>query len=572
MSERPSPKRMNQAFSEKNIKQFRVLVFYVVTATFFVVDLIHTFATQTAAPGITTARVAGITALVIFGVAPLIYNLTGRLREVSAAILVTAFAATLFSSLNQGGAPAPTMAFFIFMPLASTILLGRVAGVIALGFSATAIGYCGYASLNGFAPTSPHSATELSVLFTSAALLCSIAVATVALSYEALVLRTITDLKAANNDLKVKSSELADREEFLSAVMETVHDGIAAADKTGRLTVLNRAARQNYGKDFEPADVSEWQKMFSVYETDGKTPLPDSDMPLLRALKGEKIIDKELMISQPNKPARRICVSASPVLNAQKEIIGAVATSKDVTIERQQQDEIRQRNLELDQFARVAAHDLQSPLRGIIGLTNELNSDLDGAAPTAKEALGKIGRSAEKMSELIKDVLHMSRLSAGQLTLQPVSPRDCIEAALDFIGTAESSGEVEIGFNEMTDVLADPRGLIQVYQNLITNAIKFQREGFTPQLEFTCEREGELVCLGVKDNGIGISEEDSERIFLPTERLKTELDYEGTGLGLAICRNTLSKMQGEIWVESTPGRGAHFKFRLAASNTVHDAA
>ena len=572
MSERASRKKLHQPFSEKNINQFRVLVFYVVTATFFVVDLIHTFATQTAAPGITTARVAGITALVIFGIAPLIYKLTGRLREVSTVILVTAFAATLFSSLKQGGAPAPTMAFFIFMPLATTILLGRIAGVVALGFSAIAIGFCGFAGLVGIAPASPHSATELSVLFTSAALLCSIAVATVALSYEALVLRTIVNLKAANNDLKLKSNELADREEFLSAVMETVHDGIAAADKTGRLTVLNRAARENYGKEFTPADASEWQKMFFVYKTDGKTPLPNSDMPLLRALKGEKIIDEELVISQPNKPVRRICVSASPVLNAQKEIMGAVATSKDVTIERQQQDEIRQRNLELDQFARVAAHDLQSPLRGIIGLTDELNTNLDGKSPSAQECLKKIGRSAEKMSELINDVLHMSRLSAGQLTLQPVSPRDCIEAALDFVGIDESSGEVEIGYDKMADVIADPRGLIQVYQNLITNAIKFQREGFTPQLEFTCELQGDSVCLGVKDNGIGILEEESERIFLPTERLKTELDYEGTGLGLAICRNTLAKMRGEIWVESTPGRGAHFKFRLAGGNTVDNAA
>ncbi len=555
----------NESFSSDAFRNFRALVFYLITASFLVVGAVQTFATQPLAPGLTAARIGGLVALAIFAAAPVLYKLTGWLKPTSAAVLIAAFSASFFAALSHGGAPAPTLAFFALIPLGSTVLLGRSAGVVSLFVVAAAIVYCGVVGATN-APLPPlHTAEELSVLFTSAALLSVFAVAIVALSYEALAARAIQQTRAANKKLRLKTRELAEREGFLSAVMETVHDGISATDTSGKLTILNRAAREGYGEDVQPKSPAEWQTAFGVYQADGKTPLSEHEMPLLRALHGENVLDEQLIVTPDGFPARRLNVSATPIRNADLEIVGAVATTKDITVEHEQREEIRRQNLELDQFARVASHDLQAPLRGIVNLANKLSEKIGEyeCEPELENDLIKISRSADKMRDLIRDVLYMSRLSSGQLSLQPVSPRDCIEAALDLAGVDENDGSISYQVSRIGEVNADPRGLTQVYLNLITNARKFCRKGEASHIEFTCEDGGESLILGVRDNGIGISEKDAERIFMPTERLHTDIEYDGTGLGLAICRNALTKMGGDIWVESKLGEGAHFRFRMA---------
>lgn len=553
-----------ELFPPDAINRFRGHIFYIITAAFFVVDAVQIFATQPMAPGITVARLCGGIALLIFAVAPIIYKITGQLRSVSVIVLISAFCAIFFAALSHGGAPAPTMAFFALIPLGATVLLGRNAGAMSLLIVVAAILYCGYAGAAEGSHATPHTEFELSILFTSAALLGVVAVASVALSYEALVIRAIKQVKESNKKLRVASKELSEREEFLTAVMETVHDGIAATNMSGKLTVLNRAARESHGGDHRPESPSEWQQVFSVFKVDGKTPVEEHEMPLLRALNGEHITDEHLIIAPNEKPKRRISVSAAPIVGVDQKIKGAVCTSKDITIEHEQRDEIRRQNMELDQFARVASHDLQAPLRGIINLTDKLSETIEDVSPALGNDLMKIGRSAEKMRALIKDVLYMSRLSGGQIALQPVSPRDCIEAALDLAGIDENDETIDFNFKRIGEVSSDPRGLTQIYLNLISNALKFCRDGIAPKIEFTCEIDGESLILGVRDNGIGIPEGGAERIFMPTERLHTELEYEGTGLGLAICRNALTKMGGEIWVESNPDQGSHFRFRLSA--------
>ncbi|MEO1137224.1 MAG: ATP-binding protein, partial [Pseudomonadota bacterium] len=289
-----------------------------------------------------------------------------------------------------------------------------------------------------------------------------------------------------------------------------------------------------------------------------------------RALQGEQISDYEMVILAPNQQPRRLNATATPLYDERGEMLGALATLHDITTESLQQEEIRRQNRELTQFSRIASSDLQAPLRRIIQLSENLqNSITDVAAQPMRKDLRAITRSAEKMGVLIKDVLYMSRLPIGELSMQPVAPRECMEAAIDLSGLTEVDCRFDFRFAQAPEVLADPHSLTNVFRNLILNASRVGGDARKRHIEFTCELHGDTLVAGVKDNGGGVTAEDTERMFLPLERLHTEMDQEGTGLALAISRKSIELMGGEIWAENH-GNNCHIKFRLPLAH--HEAA
>ena len=228
-----------------------------------------------------------------------------------------------------------------------------------------------------------------------------------------------------------------------------------------------------------------------------------------------------------------------------------------------QEEEIRRQNTELEQFARVASHDLQAPLRQLMMLCGFLEEDLgEGISEEAKRNLASISKVSGRMRQLIKDILDLTRMPADNLELQPVAPAALIPEVISLLPASSGSEAPEFVYDDMPEVMADPVLLQQVYQNLMTNALKFVPEQTKPQVTFTSEIEGEDIILGVRDNGIGIAEEDRSKIFEPLVRLHNRQEYDGTGIGLAICAKAVARMGGKIWAENTPGGGAHFKLSL----------
>lgn len=548
---------------------YRGAAFYLVAFLFIGVDLAQTILIQAIAPGMTAARIAGIVGLVFFIAAPILYRVTGRILLPSLIVLITAYVTITLSALYNGGAPAPTFLFFILMPLFGTILLGRRAGLICLGVTALAILGCTFAAVTGAAPASPHTPDAFRVLFVSATLLALFAITLFVMIYEAAVSRAINALSDANERLKSQADELRDQKEFLSTIMESVSDGIVAADADGRLSVFNRMARKFHGVDARPLESSEWSEEYNLFHADGKTALAEEDVPLYRALQGENISDYEMVIKAPDQDARRLTAAAAPLYNDKKELLGAVATMHDITTESLQQEEIRRQNLELAQFSRVASSDLQTPLQRIIEISETMRENLTGLSSSPmREDLRKITRSAEKMGVLIKDVLYMSRLPIGEMSMQPVSPRESMEAAIDLSGLTEADCRFDFRFAQAPDVLADPHSLTNVFRNLILNASRVGGDAARRHIEFTCDVENGCLTAGVKDNGDGATAEDTDRMFLPLERLHTEDGQQGTGLALAISRKSIERMGGEIWAEND-GSGCHIKFRLPLAGEKH---
>ncbi|MCK5748476.1 MAG: hypothetical protein KAH44_19830 [Oricola sp.] len=169
--------------------------------------------------------------------------------------------------------------------------------------------------------------------------------------------------------------------------------------------------------------------------------------------------------------------------------------------------------------------------------------------------------AAERMKQLVGDILELSRLKGSDGPLQKIDPRNCIEAVMLRLSDQSLKG-AEFSYEALPEVLADSTLLTQVYQNLIVNALKFVPPDCHPEIAFTARKEGRKIVLGVKDNGIGIPAEKRDYIFEPLTRLHSRDEYEGTGIGLAIVKKAIQRMGGKIWIESEPGKGAHFQFEL----------
>ena len=226
--------------------------------------------------------------------------------------------------------------------------------------------------------------------------------------------------------------------------------------------------------------------------------------------------------------------------------------------------ELIRSNAELDQFASVVSHDLQEPLRMITGYIGLLQSQYGGKLDhEAEEWIGVVMDGAKRMQGLIDDLLTYSRVGTRGRDLCPVDCNDALERTLLNLGTAIKESGARVTGPSLPTVLGDEFQLVQLFQNLIGNAIKY-RGSTPPEIQVECQRMEDMWRFAVRDNGIGIDSNYAERIFVIFQRLHTRKEYPGTGVGLAICKRIVERHGGEIWVESEPGKGSAFYFTLPA--------
>ncbi|MDH3214878.1 MAG: ATP-binding protein [Candidatus Krumholzibacteria bacterium] len=225
--------------------------------------------------------------------------------------------------------------------------------------------------------------------------------------------------------------------------------------------------------------------------------------------------------------------------------------------------ELGRANEELRDFTQIAAHDLQEPLRKLISFSRLLQTDLGGdLSPRAEKDLNFITSAASRMQMLVTDLLELSRTGSSALKRDQIAVGDCVRSAVDALSLRIEEKSADIVVDELPFVRGDATLLSQLFQNLISNSLKFVT-GEKPRIHITCARESGEMVLGIKDNGIGIDPKFAEKIFSPFKRLHGRTEYEGTGIGLAIARKAVERHGGRIWVESALGEGAHFKFTLS---------
>jgi len=229
-------------------------------------------------------------------------------------------------------------------------------------------------------------------------------------------------------------------------------------------------------------------------------------------------------------------------------------------------EELRRKNEELNEFTYIASHDLRAPLRKLSAFCDLLKKDLGEDLPEqAEKDFFFIADAALRMQTLVQDLSKLSRTSRMDMKFERFSLDTCVNLALKELESEIAETEAEIVCNELPEVWGDKVLLTQIYRNLISNALKFSDKE-PPRMEITVENKDGVSIFGVKDNGIGISTAYAEQIFLPFKRLHSQTEYEGTGIGLAICRKAIERHTGEIWVESEPGKGAHFKFTIRSGS------
>jgi signal transduction histidine kinase len=224
--------------------------------------------------------------------------------------------------------------------------------------------------------------------------------------------------------------------------------------------------------------------------------------------------------------------------------------------------ELKRSNAELEQFAYVASHDLQEPLRMVASYTELLAERYRGKLdPQADKFIGYAVDGARRMQGLIRDLLAFARVSSKAKPLQPTDSEEVLERVLNDLRPVMEKAGAKVTHTKLPMVNADNSQLGQVLQNLIGNAIKF-RGKTPPQVEVSAEFVDEMWKFAVADNGIGIPQEVGDRIFQMFQRLHTREEYEGSGIGLAIAKRIVERHGGRIWFDSKPGEGTTFRFTL----------
>ncbi|MBN8554368.1 MAG: GHKL domain-containing protein [Deltaproteobacteria bacterium] len=225
--------------------------------------------------------------------------------------------------------------------------------------------------------------------------------------------------------------------------------------------------------------------------------------------------------------------------------------------------ELKKLNAELEQFVYIASHDLQEPLRTISSWAQLLKKDFHEQLPAeAQDYLNFMLDASHRMSQLIKDLLEVSRASSADIRLENKSFNDIVSVAVENLRASISESKAEIKFESgLPNLSVDGLQFIQVFQNLIGNAIKFQSDR-SPLISISAHEDDENWTFCVRDNGIGIDPKFSERIFEVFRRLHTRDEYPGSGIGLSIAKKIVERHGGKIWVQSSFGKGSHFYFTI----------
>jgi PAS domain S-box-containing protein len=226
-------------------------------------------------------------------------------------------------------------------------------------------------------------------------------------------------------------------------------------------------------------------------------------------------------------------------------------------------DKLSQSNKELEQFAYVASHDLQEPLRMVASYIQLLQRRYKGnLTAEADEFINYAVDGVVRMKTLINDLLVYSRVNTKESPLEDVDLNKLVEQNRKNLAAAIEETGAEINAENLPTVRANQLQMNQLFQNLISNAIKFRKPDTKPVVNITAKHEGDEWLFTVSDNGIGIDKEFSDKIFVIFQRLHNSSEYPGTGIGLAICKRIVEKLGGHLWVESEPGMGSTFTFTI----------
>ncbi|MDQ1656097.1 MAG: hypothetical protein QOD41_1180, partial [Cryptosporangiaceae bacterium] len=372
----------------------------------------------------------------------------------------------------------------------------------------------------------------------------------------------------ATADLRTAEAESRRQAGLLGAVLNSISDGVRVVDPEGTFLIQNPAARQMLGLGDGPDAAC---GTFRAFLPDGVTPFPPAELPLRRALAGERTEPVEMLVRDGGRTEDRIVSIRARPLESSAGRPGAVAVFHDVT-------ELRAQEAELRAFAGVAAHDLKAPIAAVAGfaelLTDELHLRLPGGiSGDTAYYLDRMTCGLDRMQQLIDALLTYATARDRALQTEPVDLQELTAAVVSertahLRSTAAGDGETplfpDIYTGPLPVVLADRAMLRQLVDNLIGNAIKYAVPGQPARIDISAHlRDGESrAWIEIADRGIGIPPGQHEAVFHSFHRAHTGGGYAGTGLGLAICQRIAARHGGTIGATDNPGGGTRIHLTL----------
>jgi PAS domain S-box-containing protein len=375
---------------------------------------------------------------------------------------------------------------------------------------------------------------------------------------------------AAIRDITVRNDadkHLAQMEARYRGLMEAAPDGMVVVNQRGEIVLLNAQAEKQFGYR---RDELLAQKVTNIIpEGFAERLIADGTRTAAEALAQQIGTGIELYGLRKDGSEFPIEIMLSPLESAEGILVTAairdITTRKDAEAHLVENvKELNRSNEELEQFAYVASHDLQEPLRMVASYTQLLSRRYKGRLDAdADEFIAFAVDGASRMQRLIQDLLAYSRVGKRGNELVDVSSEESLQqAVINLRGAIEESGAL-VTHDPLPRVLADENQLIQLFQNLVGNAIKYQTPG-VPRIHVSAARNGDPKWVfSVEDNGIGIDPKFFDKIFGMFQRLHKREEFAGTGMGLAICKKIVERHGGSISVESQPGKGATFHFTVA---------
>jgi PAS domain S-box-containing protein len=379
-------------------------------------------------------------------------------------------------------------------------------------------------------------------------------------------------ITAAIRDITVRRNaekHLAQMEGRYRGLLEAAPDAMVVVNQGGEIVLLNLQAEKQFG--YRRNELLGQKVTNIIPEGFAERLIADGLRSAEDALAQQIGTGIELSGRRKDKTEFPIELMLSPLSGAEGTLV--TAAIRDISVRNAAEadllhkvEELNRSNEELGQFAYIASHDLQEPLRMVASYTQLLSRRYAGKLDSdADDFIAYAVDGATRMQRLIQDLLAYSRVGTKGKDLLSTSSEEALQHALSNLrGAIEESGAL-VTHDPLPEVLADEMQLVQLFQNLVGNAIKYQNPGI-PKIHIAALNGGKQYRFSVRDNGLGIDPQYFERIFGMFQRLHKREEFAGTGIGLAICKKIVERHGGQISVESQPGIGSTFRFALTGSD------
>jgi signal transduction histidine kinase len=399
--------------------------------------------------------------------------------------------------------------------------------------------------------------------------------------------QTASAFAAQATELERFDQALQSQTVLLQCLLDSIGEGLVAADEHGKLFLWNPAAEKIIGMGMAIIPCEQWAEHYGFYMPGTLTPFPVEQIPLARAIQGEANTKAEIFVRNLGRPEGALIeTNAQPLRDKNGALRGGVIAIRDITQRRKDEEsigklheeleqrvvdrtaELKEANKELETFTYSVAHDLRAPLRHIAGfsgiLLEEFGASMDARA---QHYLERIKDGAGKMGQLVDELLSLAQVSRQETRIQGVNLNAIVDEVIGLLEPDIRGRQVEWKIAELPFVECDPTLIKLVFQNLISNALKYSRPRPLAVIEIGQTQEGVFF---VRDNGVGFNMKYADKLFGVFQRLHRADEFEGIGVGLAIVHRIIKKHQARVWAESELNLGATFYFTLGSPQPAEE--